>query len=240
MTNCTLKRIFQSFFLMYALKSPNYVNGFYSSFSRRLPFHRTPYSKIFASSTSKKKKDQVITHWKDPQDKVVITEDGNIRFIVRGNPQPLRRHRTARGFLYNPSAKAQESFSKVVRLLFEEHVPSLNLGDDSFFGDSPLAMDITFRLRRPRNHFVNNNPGKEGGLTRLKKTSPRLLCNSRVDVDNLGKFVMDACNGLLYVDDKQVSRLTLCKVYDCYGQCNGSTEVFVRKIDDQSIENLLL
>jgi Holliday junction resolvase RusA-like endonuclease len=38
-----------------------------------------------------------------------------IHFTVRGNPLPLRRHRTRQGFIYNPSAAAQESFRSVVR-----------------------------------------------------------------------------------------------------------------------------
>jgi Endodeoxyribonuclease RusA len=38
-----------------------------------------------------------------------------MQFMVRGNPQPLRRHRTRGGFMYNPSASAQEAFRCVVR-----------------------------------------------------------------------------------------------------------------------------
>lgn len=47
-----------------------------------------------------------------------------VRFTIRGNPLPLRRHRTKRGFVYNPSAAAQESFKTVVRQHFENVNPS--------------------------------------------------------------------------------------------------------------------
>lgn len=38
-----------------------------------------------------------------------------VEVIVRGNPLPLRRHRTSRGYVYNPSASAQEIFKVIVK-----------------------------------------------------------------------------------------------------------------------------
>lgn len=33
------------------------------------------------------------------------------------------------------------------------------------------------------------------------------------DLDNVAKAILDACNGIAYVDDKQVTRLTVTKAY---------------------------
>lgn len=36
---------------------------------------------------------------------------------------------------------------------------------------------------------------------------------SKPDADNLGKIVADACNGILYADDAQISVMTMAKTY---------------------------
>ncbi|EJK56572.1 hypothetical protein THAOC_23513, partial [Thalassiosira oceanica] len=142
-----------------------------------------------------------------------------INFTVRGNPRVLVRHRTARGFMYNPSKAAQLNFhdeddsnDPKPQVLFEEN--------------EPLEMSITFRTKRPKSHFVNNKPGHG----RLKPQSPGKFHITRSDVDNLAKFVMDSLNGLLYVDDKQVISLKVMKVLDCEGLCLGSTDVRINLI----------
>lgn len=94
------------------------------------------------SKTKSKNKENVKIHWVHPSDNMSVVTNAEqyinslinetdlnnqfdiissnlykfskIKFIVRGNPLPLRRHRTARGFIYNPSASAQESFKAVV------------------------------------------------------------------------------------------------------------------------------
>jgi Endodeoxyribonuclease RusA len=55
---------------------------------------------------------------RDPNEFLKILLKGKfsqMQFTVRGNPQPLRRHRTRGGFIYNPSASAQELFRSIVR-----------------------------------------------------------------------------------------------------------------------------
>lgn len=39
----------------------------------------------------------------------------NIRFTVRGHPQPHQHYRTVRGYVYNPSGDSQGLFRRVVR-----------------------------------------------------------------------------------------------------------------------------
>jgi hypothetical protein len=96
-------------------------------------------------------------------------EDGEVslvRFIVRGQPRPLVRHRVSTFRMYNPSAAAQASFRKAVRELLRSHnVPNgkLLLEDDDdhevdssnavMFPTQSLAVSVAFRMRRPLNHF---------------------------------------------------------------------------------------
>eukprot|EP00523_Entomoneis_sp_CCMP467_P001214 CAMPEP_0168753828 /NCGR_PEP_ID=MMETSP0724-20121128/19163_1 /TAXON_ID=265536 /ORGANISM="Amphiprora sp., Strain CCMP467" /LENGTH=293 /DNA_ID=CAMNT_0008802241 /DNA_START=69 /DNA_END=947 /DNA_ORIENTATION=+ len=157
----------------------------------------------------------------------------HIRFKVRGNPLPLRRHRTSRGFLYNPSATAQGYFRDIVQDMIDPPPPQHH--EDSgknnsnptvvpLFGNTTaLAMTIVFRTKRPQSHFVASNRSRP-----LKRSAPTPLAAppSRTDVDNLAKFVLDSLNGLLYGDDHQISLLSVMKLLDDDADCLGSTEVY--------------
>jgi Holliday junction resolvase RusA-like endonuclease len=102
----------------------------------------SPPSETATTTTkkAKKKKSKDPLHWRIDSDDFVIvpsslTSFSNsntvettatatnaipttlIRFKIRGNPLPLRRHRTSLGFIYNPSALAQESFREMVQQL---------------------------------------------------------------------------------------------------------------------------
>ena len=52
---------------------------------------------------------------------------------------------------------------------------------------------------------------------------------AKPDVANLIKFVLDAMNKIVYEDDKQVVKLTACKLCDSEGKCEGRTVVEVMK-----------
>lgn len=186
----------------------------------------------------RKKKDSGPTHWTNESDIFLFEQDNTVRFTVRGNPLPLRRHRTSRGFMYNPSAKAQEAFRKIVRDL----LPGSNTTEPLFGNETSLAITLVFRTQRPKKDFVGGKPG-DGRLRPFegeKLTAPSpLLPALRSDVDNLAKFVLDAMNGLLYEDDRQVVSLHATKFRDSADECLGSTEVFVRVIREDDLERLL-
>ena len=174
-------------------------------------------------------------HANEGANEIPSDHEKQINFTVRGNPRVLIRHRTARGFMYNPSKAAQLNFrDRVLELLPSRYHPTIVDEDDSidpkpqvlFEENEPLEMRITFRTKRPKSHFVNNKPGPG----RLKPRSPGRFHITRSDVDNLAKFVMDSLNGLLYVDDKQVISLKVMKVLDCEGLCLGSTDVCINVI----------
>lgn len=62
----------------------------------------------------------------------------------------------------------------------------------------PLIISIESHFKRPKSHF---RTGRYSNL--LKKSAPSFP-NVREDWDNLGKFVCDVCNGLVWKDDKQI------------------------------------
>jgi len=177
-----------------------------------------------------------------------------IRFTVRGNPRPLQRHRTSRGFVYNPSANAQQSFrSKVTDLIYGKNSsePRSPMYPSPLFGESTLSMSIVFRLKRPKSHYVANRPGPG----RLRSTAPPTVGHAGGDVDNLAKFVLDSLNGLLYEDDRQIASLHVTKLLDDEGEeeeesddkledhlnafNQGSTQVCVQVLRPDHVESLL-
>lgn len=179
---------------------------------------------------------------KDQNMPVNATAPSLVKLTVRGNPLPLRRHRTSRGFVYNPSATAQESFRQAVQRLIHGAAPFYQEPTESspLFWDSSVALaaTIVFRMKRPKAHFVNNLPG----AGRLRATAPKATCSAlRTDVDNLAKFVLDSLNGVLYEDDRQITSLHVIKLYDNDTDqlCQGSTCICLRALTDDDIPQLL-
>ena len=193
----------------------------------------------------RKKQPEGPAYWRNETD-CIILRDGNLtvtsyvhnvhqlHFKVRGNPRPLRRHRTARGFMYNPSSEYQASFREVVQDMIwnETNVEPQPLVAE----EHQLAMRLVFHMKRPKLHFVAGKPGPG----RLRPTAPGRLAPTRTDVDNLAKFVLDSLNGLLYVDDRQVASIHATKIYDNEGTCDGCIEVSIQRLCEQDVEDLLL
>jgi Holliday junction resolvase RusA-like endonuclease len=69
--------------------------------------------------------------------------------------------------------------------------------------EGPLTATLVFHYARPEAHYR-----KDG---ELRSTAPEFP--SRHDVDNLAKLVLDALNGLLYDDDRQITVLMASKTY---------------------------
>mmetsp|Transcript_13467 Transcript_13467/g.29250 ORF Transcript_13467/g.29250 Transcript_13467/m.29250 type:complete len:343 (+) Transcript_13467:154-1182(+) len=170
----------------------------------------------------------------------------SIKFTIRGNPRVLIRHRTARGFMYNPSRATQDLFRDcLLELLPRKYHPTIiddeSMDDDDdgaapsptvLFADHEfLKLSISFRMKRPMSHFIGNKPAPG----RLKSTAPGKLHSTRSDVDNLAKFVMDSLNGLVYVDDRQVVDLNAIKVLDSEGLCRGATEIEISTLKEEDL-----
>lgn len=205
-----------------------------------------------SKTTRKKYKvDDKIYFFRNETDVISFTSESNdveskdftiVRFKVRGNPVPLARHRTSRGFVFNPSAKKQQQFCNVVLDMLPDHCFESNDGQSEItksvdhikpvFGEQLISVRIISRMKRPLKHFVGGKAGP-GRLRTCSKASHLQL--TRSDVDNFAKFVLDSLNGVLYQDDKQVASLQITKVYDDEEPYIGSTDVIIETMTEENL-----
>ena len=85
-------------------------------------------------------------------------------------------------------------------------------------------------MKKPNSDFINN----QRGLGRLQQNLP--FSRSRVpDIDNLAKFALDGLNELIYEDDRQVVKLTVYKLLDNHGLCEGRTRIIITPFEEQDL-----
>ena len=113
-------------------------------------------------------------------------------------PTPQSRPKIAKGGrrVYDPSKKAKEDLAMLI--IAQKPVTILEGG---------VYLMVTFYMKRPKKHY---RTGKYADV--LKENVPTYHINTP-DLDNMTKFVMDACNGILWKDDKQVCVSSQEKVY---------------------------
>ena len=126
----------------------------------------------------------------------------SVAFSVPGDPVPQPRPRvsTVGGFgrAYVPRTHAVHAYRDAVALAAkaagcEPHPEPVNVVIDFVFG-------------RPKSHLRKSG---------LRSDAPVL---PRCDLDNMAKAVLDALNGVAWVDDSQVSRLVVEKSYGSEGR----------------------
>jgi len=75
---------------------------------------------------------------------------------------------------------------------------------DSFPVVGPLAMIVTYRLKRPKAHYKKNGE--------LRPDAP-VYVSKKPDLSKLQRSTEDALTGIVYVDDSQLVLMTIAKVY---------------------------
>ncbi len=119
-------------------------------------------------------------------------------FELRGRPIPWKGPKVNRhGVKYNPQSKL---LTRLKETLSNQMTVAPLTG--------PILMEIDFFFRRPKKHFHRD---ESGNLVR-RLDRPRNCTLSR-DIANLAKLVLDALNGVAYVDERQVVQLGLRKRY---------------------------
>jgi len=112
-------------------------------------------------------------------------------------PTPLKRPRLVRNsIIYDPSKKDKKNWLQCVIC----HAPI-----KPFPG--PLKINLEFYFPRPKSHY------RSGKFSELLKQNAPNVHTSMPDVDNLSKFILDAMNGVFYLDDRQVVELNSHKEY---------------------------
>jgi Holliday junction resolvase RusA-like endonuclease len=120
-----------------------------------------------------------------------------VYFEVAG--RPLHKKRAARGKnnnCYNPSRSEEKEFASVVKDIFVERLGRV----PTFQRTLALTVDVRFLF-----------PDRGSSIF------------ATADIDNLCKFVLDALNGILYNDDRQIVTLNSSKLFDSSHQLGCTT-----------------
>lgn len=130
-----------------------------------------------------------------------------VGFFVPGEPvpQPRARVSTRGGFAraYVPGSHPVHAYREAIAIQAK--------AAGCVVTDCAFTVTIVAISKRPKSHY-----NKSG----LKPTAPR---HPRWDVDNIGKAVLDALQGIAWKDDKQVDVLIVKKAF---GE-EGRTEVLI-------------
>lgn len=131
---------------------------------------------------------------------------------IQFEPVSLKRHRhRLTGGTYDPSKKEKDEFVSMIDDMPQEKMTK------------PIKCKLDFYCKRPKSHYKT---GKNSHV--LKDTSPKYNTNNK-DLDNMVKFILDALNGKLYIDDCQIVEITCKKLYS---EGNGYISMSFQEIDD--------
>lgn len=118
-----------------------------------------------------------------------------IHFQVDGEPQGKARPRFTRyGKPYTPKKTAD--YEKAIRAAFK--------GAGGELTEYPVRVSITAYYRIPQSASKR---------MQAQMMENAVLPMKRPDIDNIGKSVLDALNGIAYKDDAQVCELFVQKLY---------------------------
>ena len=150
-----------------------------------------------------------------------------LSFQIQGRPESKPSVAFRGRQRYNPKRAKMLATRDTVSNL----VSSLPGGDGPVFVRSKyLYVDLVFHFPRPRSHLRRNSNRlvvlRDGLLQSLKSLIP----STKVDLDNLAKFILDAMTGPVYEDDSQIVKLSITKLFDNESNCEGRTEVKVIEI----------
>lgn len=111
-----------------------------------------------------------------------------LQFNLPIEPLPKGRPRFSAGRVYTPPKTLR--YERELRILIQQKVGS---DHRPFMG--PVSVQLAFFCPRPQ------------------KAAPLSWKPTRPDLDNLAKAVMDAANGLLWVDDNQIVSMNAKKLH---------------------------
>lgn len=118
-----------------------------------------------------------------------------ISFIIEGQPKGKDRPRFFNGHAY--TTKATREYEKRVCTAYADKCKG-----HCFNADIPLSIEVTACFTPPKSWSKKKQKEMLGRWAMCKP-----------DGDNILKIVMDALNGVAYVDDKQVVHMNLIKHY---------------------------
>lgn len=118
-----------------------------------------------------------------------------VQFEIPGAPKSLlRARRAANGGMYDP--KQNKDAKREIGMLARPHFPKPATG--------PVSVFAIFTFPRPASHRTKSG---------LSKNAPEYHVRTP-DVDNLAKLVLDALTGIAWIDDCQIVRLHVEKLWE--------------------------
>lgn len=122
-----------------------------------------------------------------------------IRFVVPGEPQGKARPRVVNGHAYTPTQTA--AYEDLIRMAYKMAEP----GRQAWEAGKAIAIVITAHYQIPKS---------ASKTAKDKMRNWELLPLKKPDLDNIGKAVADALNGIAYKDDAQIAELRIRKIYN--------------------------
>lgn len=123
-------------------------------------------------------------------------------FSITGKPFGKQRPKFSRagGFVKTYTPKETVNYENLIKLEYERQCGSL----PPIPADKPVAISITAEFQPPASASKKKREAMLNGS---------ILPMVKPDVDNIAKIICDALNGIAYADDKQVTRITVRKIY---------------------------
>lgn len=122
-----------------------------------------------------------------------------LEFLVEGKVKPKQSCRFSR--FGNYISKDVKDYAKHIQASFYKEYPKWL---PSNFFEKPLTVEIDVFMQIPK---ATSKKQKEIML------SQGLRPIKRPDIDNISKNILDALNGIVYADDKQIVELAVRKYY---------------------------
>ena len=156
---------------------------------------------------------------------IIDSPDGHtmISFTIEGKPTPLARPRftmARRNGVYMQNAPARSDFRRDLEALrVSNNVQMLSV-------DAKLSITIIYSLRRPLFHYRGRN--RDNGVVPCRVTRGHPTAGG--DLDNLVKFTLDALQGSLFPNDRQIVQIAATKVFSEDPHSLGSTTVVLKEV----------
>jgi len=159
-------------------------------------------------------------------------DGARMKIILKGEPIPQKRHRTAvrenRAHIYDPQSGLKNMVSKKIKhlALLELYEEKNEINENALYlaSNEVYYVAVSFYFSPPKS------------ATRAKQTLSTWNLehhNIKPDLDNLSKFYLDAGNGILWEDDRQIAKLSLEKKY----ANEPRVEIEVKKVNGCKISN---
>jgi Holliday junction resolvase RusA-like endonuclease len=132
----------------------------------------------------------------------------SIAFTVTGDPPIQQRPRVSwksrsKPVVYDASASEKAKWKSSLRLFLQEHGVTQFPVFSTMAPTKGMKVNVSFHFKHPKSDYQKN-----GELLARANQFPAIK-----DIDNLLKFVMDAMEGVVYVNDKVVDHVEARKMF---------------------------